>query len=623
MRLVEVSLENFRCYRTPQAIPFETFTAIIGRNDAGKSTILDALDAFFNATIQQDDGCVEGDRTSVRITCTFEELPDALVLDAECETTLQQEYLVDADGRLVIRKTYNTDLGKPALKAVEAYALHPSKEDYVDLLRLKRTDLLKRADKLGVDLDNVNKAANPPVRGAIRSAAAELGLQMQWVPLLGTEGGKAIWSALEAYLPAYALFKSDRASSDQDTEAQDPLRAAIREALKQAEPQLQKIVEGVQSQVEKIAMATVEKVREMDPALANTLQPVISTKKWDSLFNTSITGDGGIPLNKRGSGVRRIILLNFFRAAAEDAARDQDHKRSIIYAIEEPETSQHPRNQRLLLSALRDLAGSPNRQVVLTTHTPMLARAIPDHALRFVEVTDQGRSISVGGEQVNGRIAASLGVLPDHSVKLFIALEGKHDITFLKLASKMLLAAGEDVPDLDAAELSGEVLFVPGGGQTLAQWTNRLRAFTRPEIFIWDRDTSPPAAPKYQAAMDEVNQRVGCTALCTTKREMENYIHCDAIRDAYAQDGINLNLATFGDYDDVPLIVAQAVHSAQSPNPWPAADVEKCKRKVSRAKARLNDGAMRFMTEARLKQTDPAGEILSWLKIMKATLDAT
>ena len=49
--------------------------------------------------------------------------------------------------------------------------------------------------------------------------------------------------------------------------------------------------------------------------------------------------------------MRRLVLLNFFRAQAERKSRTRMPP-AIIYAIEEPETAQHPTNQRLLLDAL-------------------------------------------------------------------------------------------------------------------------------------------------------------------------------------------------------------------------------------------------------------------------------
>lgn len=50
MRLKSVKLTNFRGYRAATVIPIgEAMTGIVGRNDYGKSTILEALAIFFEA----------------------------------------------------------------------------------------------------------------------------------------------------------------------------------------------------------------------------------------------------------------------------------------------------------------------------------------------------------------------------------------------------------------------------------------------------------------------------------------------------------------------------------------------------------------------------------------------
>ena len=43
-----VLLKNFRGYKNETVIPFESMTVFVGRNDIGKSTVLEALDIFFN-----------------------------------------------------------------------------------------------------------------------------------------------------------------------------------------------------------------------------------------------------------------------------------------------------------------------------------------------------------------------------------------------------------------------------------------------------------------------------------------------------------------------------------------------------------------------------------------------
>ena len=48
MRLKSIKLTNFRGYRETTVIPIESsMTGIVGRNDFGKSTILEALAIFF------------------------------------------------------------------------------------------------------------------------------------------------------------------------------------------------------------------------------------------------------------------------------------------------------------------------------------------------------------------------------------------------------------------------------------------------------------------------------------------------------------------------------------------------------------------------------------------------
>lgn len=616
MRLRRLLLENFRCYAAETTIDFVDFTALVGRNDVGKSAVLDALEIFFGSRAP-DKGDVSNTANGnpIRITCEFDLLPTAIVIDADFETTLAAEYILRANGNLAIRRTYANATAK--LVSTEALANHPSSQEADDLLLLKRAELIGRANALGIQVPAGN--ANAPLRAAIWQHFADLNLAERYINL-EKEGAKQIWSSIETLLPTFALFRSDRESSDQDPEAQDPLKGAIREAIGMVAEQLAHIQATVEAEVQRIANATVAKVKEMDPSIAETLRPVVTTKKWESLFSTNITGDENVPINKRGSGVRRLILLGFFRAKVEQIAENREAGH-VIYAIEEPETSQHPRNQRMLLAALTELAAL-GRQVIVSTHTPTLARGLPEDSLRLIERNDDNtRTISPGGGDISQRIAKSLGVLADHNIKAFIGVEGQHDIAFLKGASKAYVAAGVDVPDLEALELAGAIMFFPMGGSNLALWASRLSPLNRPEFHICDRDLPPPANAKYQAHVDAVNARPGCQAVNTSRREMENYVHRDAITEAYADNHIAITLpAQFAAFDDVPAMVAQAVHAATSPHPWPA-DEESRRKKISRAKHQINGPAVAKMTAQRFGIVDPQNEVRDWMLAIGHMLD--
>ena len=48
MKIVSVKIKNFRGYGEEVKIKFDDLTVFVGKNDVGKSTILEALDIFFN-----------------------------------------------------------------------------------------------------------------------------------------------------------------------------------------------------------------------------------------------------------------------------------------------------------------------------------------------------------------------------------------------------------------------------------------------------------------------------------------------------------------------------------------------------------------------------------------------
>ena len=99
-----------------------------------------------------------------------------------------------------------------------------------------------------------------------------------------------------------------------------------------------------------------------------------------------------IPINKRGSGVRRLILLSFFRAEA-DRAREATDNQSIIYAIEEPETSQHAHNQQVLINSLKEIAQSPGVQVILTTHSGFVVKSLGFENIRLIYDDAHGKNV--------------------------------------------------------------------------------------------------------------------------------------------------------------------------------------------------------------------------------------
>jgi len=618
MRLVQLRISNFRCFKEEVVVDLGELTVLIGKNDSGKSSLFDALEIFFNGVPEKDDVCVHGSDTKVSISCVFDDLPKQLVIDELHPTDLAAEYLLNQDGKLEIVKGFNcSGSGKVKAASVYARASHPTADKYNDLLTLTNAKLKQRAKELGVDVTNVNQTINTELRRAIWAHTSDLQCRTENIELK-SEAAEKIWDQLKKHLPVFALFKSDRPSTDQDGEAQDPMKSAIKEAIKKQEAMLNDIAEKVKEEVQEIANRTVEKIREMNPDLAKQLTPRVTNKSWDSLFSVTLTGDEDIPINKRGSGTRRLVLLNFFRAEAEKEAEGKGA--GVIYAIEEPETSQHPNNQKMLIDAFEDLSNLVGCQVFLTTHNPMLARRFTQASLRYV-TRQNGQPVIHDGraDETLSEITDTLGVLPDHNIKVFFGVEGRNDIAFLTAISKVLRDVGEDVPDLMKAEYDGHLVFVPMGGSSLDLWVSRLAKLNRPEFYLIDRDNRPPQQPKYHGVAEALKTR-GCTVWITERKELENYIHSDVIKTQHTTyPGVGV------EFEDVPMLLAQAVHeTSESSSPWTEVltNPDKLGKKISNAKRLLNTEFVAKMTPELLTKVDTKNEVRTWLKAIGMALKA-
>ncbi len=608
MRLKSISIVNFRCYQNEVTVWFDDLTTFIGKNDIGKSSVLEALEIFFNnetVKIESGDANVYSGDTKVSITCEFSELPPSLTLDAGATTSLAAEYLLTAAATLKIRKVFDCKAAKPA-EEVSLLAHHPTAPGVENLLDLKEKDLQALVKKKGLD---VALKGNPGMRQALWSSELDLRLAEVVIPLSkGKEDGKKVWDQLQAHLPLFALFQSDRNSKDSDGEVQAPMMAAVAQALAELQTEIDAIQVKVRQKTEEIASLTHDALKSIDPNLAKELTPQFTPptlSKWKGLFSVNMETDDGIPLNKRGSGIRRLILVSFFKAAAERRLASGDKARSIIYAIEEPETAQHPNNQKILIESFKALAGDDCCQVILTTHSPGFAAELPTDSIRYVTRNSAKKPCVESGVDVFEHVAAALGLVADSRVKVLICVEGPTDIDALKNLSHALHIADPNLPDLSRDR---RFAFVPSGGSTLQHWVAEryLTDLGRKEAHIYDSDV-----PNYGNAVAAVNARQdGSWATQMLKHEIESYLHPDAIKDAL---GVVVNVADHLNADGhaVPKAVALGLHAAHSVG---------APMKDSTVKKLLASKVFPYMTADRLAERDPNGEVRGWMVRLSAML---
>ncbi|MCX5855825.1 MAG: ATP-binding protein, partial [Deltaproteobacteria bacterium] len=466
---------------------------------------------------------------------------------------------------------------------------HPVDKDGNSLLPLTLPDLKKQAATVGVGLETGEATVKAKVRRALVERSEAFVFKETNIPV-GKNDSQTLWTQILKHLPMCALFVSDRSSTEKDREAQTPMGVAVEAALSEVQADLDRLSEHVEKRVQDVADRTLAKLNDMNAELASQLTASLKDKpKWKDIFKYTLNSDEGVPMDKRGSGVRRLVLLNFFRAEAERKANSEGH-RPIIYAIEEPETSQHPDHQKMLMRALLEISRTGG-QVLITTHAPGLAGEVPVENLRFIDCDKKGIRIVRSSKTEDPlalftSLAERLGMLPDNNVRVLVCVEGKNDVRFLSHVSHTIHLAYPSLPDLSS---DPRFVLIPMNGANLRDIVNLhlFKNFRKPEFHIYDRDEGGT----YAAQEAEVNARGdGSMALQTRKRYMESYIHPAAIARVKQVD------VEVGDEDDYISRLGSVLGV-----------------KKQEAKAILADEVAPAMTMEEIDERDGNREIRGWL----------
>jgi predicted ATP-dependent endonuclease of OLD family len=96
LKLEAFEIHGFRGYREKRRVTFSDLTTFVGKNDAGKSSLMDAMDLFFDAgaKLDKDDLCVSVGVVQVELVAEFTGFPKEIVLDATSTTSLSAEKLL-------------------------------------------------------------------------------------------------------------------------------------------------------------------------------------------------------------------------------------------------------------------------------------------------------------------------------------------------------------------------------------------------------------------------------------------------------------------------------------------------------------------------------------------------
>jgi len=149
LKISSLTLKNFRAYSNVFVKFDDNFNVIIGRNDVGKSTILEALEIFFNnETVKIDigDHNVHADDPEMSIQVSFRPEDKQYTIDT-VPTDLHREYLLDANGELSIKKIWDCSKDKLTAASLKTFIIANYPVVFEEpLISLKIADLKQLLD---------------------------------------------------------------------------------------------------------------------------------------------------------------------------------------------------------------------------------------------------------------------------------------------------------------------------------------------------------------------------------------------------------------------------------------------------------------------------------------------
>lgn len=317
------------------------------------------------------------------------------------------------------------------------------------------------------------------------------------------------------------LFRVDRTNTDKDSEVTDITKAIAKNAVSEVAEQFETIKGEIIKKIQEFSNLTLEKLKDFDKEIANSLSVDLKDKALESIFSYDFKSDDNIPFNKRGSGVKRLFLLSFFIADSER----QNHS-NMIYAIEEPETSQHPNFQRMIIETLQIISQNQKRQVIITTHTPEIVKLADKDDIIFIKKNNNDIEIFQNENLNTKELVSTLGILPYVSYKGVMFVEGKSDISFFNNLNNIeILRKIFDINTITIIPLNS--------GGNIEVWIKHdyLKDSNVKQLYFIDRDNKEKTILTKQENIKQI---------ITKKREIENYYPIDIIEE-YFKDKLKIN----------------------------------------------------------------------------------
>lgn len=533
MNIIKISIENYRGIKTRQDIPLSRLSSFVGKNDSGKSIVINAIASFLdtkNFPITESD--FNDPTKPILLECWF----SSGTLRDELETVIKSkikkndgldEFLNDlifADHIIFQKKVSAPKKGFDS----ELVLIKDFEEVEFSMLYTKPDeDLSEIVSKNNIQI---------PVQGIGRNSKLE---KIKHIKEF-CKDKKIIERYIEddykisSLFPAVEMFKSDyglEADTRFKTNSVSEIQSYFDSQTSDEEKKLRQIEREIESEMQAEAKSIKTYMDDYVSSLTKVeIKPTFSWKDAIKSVDVSFQFDGDskpIPMSHKGTGYRRLFMVARFRYLAE-----KNKGNNVIFLIEEPETYLHPSAQEDLLKAFRDL--SYDNQIIITTHSPIFAGATDYNALLLCKKEGQSVYEYATEETKQGfiqNIISELGIKPSYNLRDYhekiVFVEGINDAKFYDIVCRKIL---------DKSLKGEKILVLPfGGGEDIESFLNidYFDKSGRELYLIIDSDKHLGNEEKQKQRAEIFKKKPKSNSYVIFRSCIENYYHPRAFERVY------------------------------------------------------------------------------------------
>jgi len=409
VKIQKVHVTNFRCVRSAE-VDLCALTGFVGRNGAGKSTFLQALQFFYSPTaaVSPEDYFDNRTTDAIAVQLTFTDLrPDekaelAIYMDGDTLTVTKRFPPLATGAKGTAGKYFASQLVFPPFRAVRnASSASERKSAYNALIEdgtLPSETVKAKKDGDVIEGMKAYEAAHPE-----RLEREELETQLFGEKSVGS--GKLEKFTRFVYVPAVRDVSHE--AEDRKASFAQLLELVVMPKI-QARPEVRELPLKVHALTQSAYDKAI--IGQDLETLASDLNQVLKSFVGDARLSFDIIPPDLKPseprivpsvtednfegeLSRKGHGLQRAIIFTVLSHLARiRTGAEPDSQPDLVLAIEEPELYQHPARCRQIAAVLRQLseAVAPGNQVLFTTHSPYFLNIQHFEDVRIVRKTQNG-----------------------------------------------------------------------------------------------------------------------------------------------------------------------------------------------------------------------------------------